>query len=174
MDHIFVRAGCLFHARAGHYSLNNRISAALFSSDVTWIPPGFPLPPASVGHAVQTDQRSHDKERANTGALSAASTSGQTARGHRKGKSQREEKKKSGGLFFSASAIREGKKNPATVVALDDVVYWESVEQRRRFPLHCEFAYICFVCLTATAAQWPLALGQTVKQMTAAPPWPLP
>lgn len=36
------------------------------------MPPGSPLLTACVGHAVQTDQRSHDKERANTGAHSAA------------------------------------------------------------------------------------------------------
>lgn len=54
------------------YSLNNGIASV--SSDVTEMPPGFPLLPASVGHAVQTDQRSHDKERANTGAHSAART----------------------------------------------------------------------------------------------------
>lgn len=45
-----------------------------FSSALTRMPPGSPLLTASVGHAVQTDQRSHDKERANTGAHSAART----------------------------------------------------------------------------------------------------
>lgn len=149
---------------------------------MTQIPPGFPLPPASAGHAVQTDQRSHDKERANTGALSAAWTSSQTARGHRENPKKLREEKKEGVFwffcfFFSCGHPRGEKKGAASAsgIALDDVVYWESVEWRRRLPLDCEFAYICFVCLTAaTAAQWPLALGQTVKQTTAAPLRPLP
>lgn len=93
-------AGCLLHARTRLYSLNNGIVPGL-SSDVTEIPPGFPLPPASVGHAVQTDQRSHDKERANTGALSAASTNSQTARGHR----ETPEKRKKGAGRKSLEAV---------------------------------------------------------------------
>lgn len=46
-----------------------QLNCSLF---LTQIPPGSPLPAASVGHAVQTDQRPHDKDRVNTGAHSAA------------------------------------------------------------------------------------------------------
>lgn len=104
---------------------------------MTEIPPGFPLPPASVGHAVQTDQRSHDKERANTGALSAASTSSQTAGGHRKTDKkekgcEKEKKKKSPEDFFffwlRPSEREKTGAASATGIARDDVVYWESVE----------------------------------------------
>lgn len=43
---------------------------------LTLVSLGSLLLTASVGHAVQTDQRSHDKERANTGAHSAAGANG--------------------------------------------------------------------------------------------------
>lgn len=46
------------------------------SSALTWMLP-VPILTASVGHAVQTDQRSHDKEGANTGAHSAVRTNGE-------------------------------------------------------------------------------------------------
>lgn len=59
---------------------------------LTQISPGSPLPAASVGHAVQTDQRPHDKDRVNTGAHSAAQANSVQHVGPKKHREKKTEK----------------------------------------------------------------------------------
>lgn len=111
--HIFIRDAQMFRWMPvfyALYSLNNRTVPWFFclrrDRDPCSLPPPSSLPPASVGHAVQTDQRSHDKERANTGSLSAASTGSQTTRGQQNHPRRRKKAKKKlllESFFFSFS-----------------------------------------------------------------------
>lgn len=66
---------CFYFFPVKHVSFSTSTSALCrVSSAQTRVSLGPLLLAASVGHAVQTDQRSHDKERVNTGAHSAAQT----------------------------------------------------------------------------------------------------
>lgn len=71
-SHIFIWTAymcrsCFFHACIWFAAF--AIELRPVSSALTWVSAGSPTLTDCVGHAVQTDQRSHDKERANPGTL---------------------------------------------------------------------------------------------------------
>lgn len=80
---------CLLLIERRHLGLL-QLNVAVSSSALSL---GCLLLAASVGHAVQTDQRSHDKERANTGTHSAAPDQECITRGHRETEERKRDKR---------------------------------------------------------------------------------
>lgn len=81
------------------------------------------LPAASVGHAVQTDQRSNDKETTNTGAYSAARPAVNNTRASRDGgkKGKKRKKKEKGG---------QEKVSALVCILTSPCEFWESLLSR--------------------------------------------
>lgn len=75
------------------------------SSDVTEMPPGFPLLPASVGHAVQTDQRSHDKERDEHWGPFSSTERQRATRGHQEAPQKKGQEDGKPGSFWPEFAL---------------------------------------------------------------------